>query len=318
MPNPSVKLFLSCVSDEFGDYRDALRQRADAAERRGQDPGGFQGARRRHAAACSRTISSSARRSSISSARWRARRRRRAASTTCSRVAPISKRGSPTKGIAREALETPHLHAMGGVARHRLRQGPADRRAGRGRRRAARTSRRPTLRAPSQARASRAAAGDQPLSRPAVHERRQSRRADFRIGGHRRAGEGRQARPPRQPRNLPFASLGDLFKGREKALEDLRAALASAKGAAVVGRALHGLGGVGKTRLAIEYALGARGRLFGAPVRARRRSRRRLNASLAALAGAVGSRPAGEGGARGRGEDRGRRCGGSRPIRPGS
>ena len=36
-----VKLFLSCVSDEFGDYRDALRQRADAAECRDQDPGGF-------------------------------------------------------------------------------------------------------------------------------------------------------------------------------------------------------------------------------------------------------------------------------------
>ena len=26
MANPSVKLFLSCVSDEFGDYRDALRR----------------------------------------------------------------------------------------------------------------------------------------------------------------------------------------------------------------------------------------------------------------------------------------------------
>ena len=63
------------------------------------------------------------------------------------------------------------------------------------------------------------------------------------------------AAPARQPRNLPFASLGTLFMGRDKALDDLRAALAAGKGAAVVGRALHGLGGVGKTRLAIEYAL---------------------------------------------------------------
>jgi len=58
-----------------------------------------------------------------------------------------------------------------------------------------------------------------------------------------------------QPRDLPFASLGNLFKGREAALDDLRAALTSGKGAAVTGRALHGLGGIGKTRLAIEYAL---------------------------------------------------------------
>ncbi len=37
-------------------------------------------------------------------------------------------------------------------------------------------------------------------------------------------------------------------------LEKLRAILAQSHNAAVVGRALHGLGGVGKTRLAVEYA----------------------------------------------------------------
>lgn len=58
----------------------------------------------------------------------------------------------------------------------------------------------------------------------------------------------------RQPRNLPFASLGPLFKGREKFMADLRVALLAHDGAAVAGKALHGLGGVGKTRLAIEYA----------------------------------------------------------------
>jgi hypothetical protein len=59
----------------------------------------------------------------------------------------------------------------------------------------------------------------------------------------------------RQPRNLPLISLGGLFKGREKELDELRATLMGGKGAAVVVRALIGLGGVGKTRLAIDYGL---------------------------------------------------------------
>jgi tetratricopeptide (TPR) repeat protein len=54
-----------------------------------------------------------------------------------------------------------------------------------------------------------------------------------------------------KPRNLPFASLGSLFAGRDEDLADLHTALLGAKGAPV---ALHGLGGIGKTRLAIEYA----------------------------------------------------------------
>ena len=62
---------------------------------------------------------------------------------------------------------------------------------------------------------------------------------------------------PRRPKNLPFASLGSLFKGREQDLDKLHKALSADAGAAtaIVGRALHGLGGIGKTRLAVEYAL---------------------------------------------------------------
>jgi tetratricopeptide (TPR) repeat protein len=88
----------------------------------------------------------------------------------------------------------------------------------------------------------------------------------------------------RQPRNLPLASLGDLFKGREKALEELHAALVSAKSGGVLVRALHGLGGVGKTRLAIEYAW-ARQVEYSALLFVRAENRAALNANLAALAG---------------------------------
>ena len=59
------------------------------------------------------------------------------------------------------------------------------------------------------------------------------------------------APPKTKPRNLPFASLGGLFAGRDEDLADLHNALLGAKGAPV---ALCGLGGIGKTRLAIEYA----------------------------------------------------------------
>jgi tetratricopeptide (TPR) repeat protein len=88
-----------------------------------------------------------------------------------------------------------------------------------------------------------------------------------------------------QPRNLPFASLGSLFMGRDTALDDLRAALMSGKGAAVTGRALHGLGGIGKTRLAIEYAHW-RETDYSMLLFVRAKDRATLQASLAALAGA--------------------------------
>ena len=61
---------------------------------------------------------------------------------------------------------------------------------------------------------------------------------------------------PRRPANLPFASLGALFKGRDAALEELAASLGAvpASATAVVARVINGIGGVGKTRLALEYA----------------------------------------------------------------
>jgi tetratricopeptide (TPR) repeat protein len=89
-----------------------------------------------------------------------------------------------------------------------------------------------------------------------------------------------------RPKNLPFASLGSLFKGREQALDKLHKALeAEAGGAtAIVGRALHGLGGIGKTRLAIEYAL-KRESEHSALLFVRAETPAGLETSLAALAG---------------------------------
>ena len=60
-----------------------------------------------------------------------------------------------------------------------------------------------------------------------------------------------------KPFNLPLASIGTLFKGREAFLDDLRDRLGVPDGraTAIVKRlAVHGLGGVGKTRAAVEYA----------------------------------------------------------------
>ena len=60
-----------------------------------------------------------------------------------------------------------------------------------------------------------------------------------------------------KPINLPYPSLESLFKGRGYVLDQIRENLQRAgdgRATAIVGKALHGLGGVGKTRLAIEYA----------------------------------------------------------------
>jgi tetratricopeptide (TPR) repeat protein len=66
------------------------------------------------------------------------------------------------------------------------------------------------------------------------------------------------AKVARKPRNLPYASLGPVFKGREEFLDRLHDSIPRTQdghAAAVTGKALYGLGGIGKTRLAIEYGL---------------------------------------------------------------
>src|SRR5258708_12720305 len=54
---------------------------------------------------------------------------------------------------------------------------------------------------------------------------------------------------------LRYPSLGSLCKGRDEFLKNLHASLSRGSGrTAIVGSAVYGLGGIGKTRAAIEYA----------------------------------------------------------------
>jgi len=67
----------------------------------------------------------------------------------------------------------------------------------------------------------------------------------------------RQEAAPRSRHNLPMARLGHQFIGREEEIARVQAMLlATGRGAITDALALEGLGGIGKTRLAVEYAWG--------------------------------------------------------------
>jgi tetratricopeptide (TPR) repeat protein len=68
--------------------------------------------------------------------------------------------------------------------------------------------------------------------------------------------EDRPRRPSIKPILLPYQSLGGLFKGRAEFIRRLHQSLTdvAAGRAAIISHALYGLGGIGKTRAAVEYA----------------------------------------------------------------
>jgi tetratricopeptide (TPR) repeat protein len=72
------------------------------------------------------------------------------------------------------------------------------------------------------------------------------------------AQPGGKVRPPRYPRNSPpvwqVPTRNAVFTGRVEVLEQLHDRLAGTSMAVVAPMALHGLGGVGKTQVALEYA----------------------------------------------------------------
>ncbi|MCA1494064.1 tetratricopeptide repeat protein [Ensifer sp. NBAIM29] len=87
-----------------------------------------------------------------------------------------------------------------------------------------------------------------------------------------------------KPRNLPHGSIGSLFKGREQLLNELRASFERSSATAIAGKVMHGLGGIGKTRAAIEYAL-KHEKEYSALLFVTAKSPEELRSNLAALVG---------------------------------
>ncbi len=117
---------------------------------------------------------------------------------------------------------------------------------------------------------------------PAYEHWRQELRAAHGRKADKDPGETDPERPP--PCNLPYPSLGSLFKGRDEIIERLRDGQAPGRATAIAGKAMHGLGGIGKTRVAIEFAWASRdahSALLFVPAE----SAERLQTGLAALAG---------------------------------
>jgi tetratricopeptide (TPR) repeat protein len=89
------------------------------------------------------------------------------------------------------------------------------------------------------------------------------------------------------PTVLPYPTLGTLFKGRDDVLATLRAQLTANSRAALTNAAVLGLGGVGKTRAAVEYAHTHRD-TYSAVLFALADSPDALRRNLAQLTGALG------------------------------
>jgi NB-ARC domain/Domain of unknown function (DUF4062) len=94
------------------------------------------------------------------------------------------------------------------------------------------------------------------------------------------------AQPSAKPTVLPYPSIGPLFKGRDEFMQRLRESLMRAPGGQMAIISLFGLGGVGKTRVAVEYAR-AHGDEYTALLFAVAETPEALRRNLAALAGTL-------------------------------
>lgn len=89
-----------------------------------------------------------------------------------------------------------------------------------------------------------------------------------------------------KPIVLPYPSLGDLFKGRDEFLRGLSDSLQNRGHTAIVSHAFYGLGGIGKTRSAVEYAWAHRD-TYSALLFVVAETPEALRRNLAALAGTL-------------------------------
>jgi tetratricopeptide (TPR) repeat protein len=94
------------------------------------------------------------------------------------------------------------------------------------------------------------------------------------------------AQPAAKPVVLPYPSIGELFKGRDEFMQRLHDSLTRARGGRTAIISLYGLGGVGKTRVAVEYAR-AHADDYSALLFAVAETPEALRRNLAALAGAL-------------------------------
>jgi tetratricopeptide (TPR) repeat protein len=93
-------------------------------------------------------------------------------------------------------------------------------------------------------------------------------------------------RPAGKPIVLPYPSIRDLFKGRDEFMQRLQDSLTQALGSQMAIVSLFGLGGVGKTRVAVEYAR-AHADEYSALLFAVAETPEALRRNLAALAGTL-------------------------------
>jgi len=102
-----------------------------------------------------------------------------------------------------------------------------------------------------------------------------------------RLDEYKKDKPARIIHNLPYRSIGGLFTGREEIMEGLKSQVGGEKATAIT-QAIAGLGGIGKSRLAVEFGWwGLNNEKYGHVFFVSSETPKLINTSLARLATVV-------------------------------